>query len=69
MYLINDQNNKEYSEGNENDSSINSETKVIKSYLCDYSDTYILVTRDITAIDGNANTNITFWNCAPFIRA
>ena len=35
-------------------------TKVIKSYLCDYSDTYILVTGDITAIDDNANTNITF---------
>ena len=44
-------------------------TKVIKSYLCDYSETYILVTGDITAIDDNANTNITFQNCVPFIRA
>ena len=33
-YVINDQNNTEYGEGNENDSSI----KVIKSGLCDYSD-------------------------------
>ena len=37
-YVINDQNNTEYGEGNENDSSFKSETKVIKSSLCDYSD-------------------------------
>ena len=32
-YVINDQNNTEYDEGNENDSSIKFETKVIKSNL------------------------------------
>ena len=37
-YVINDQNNTKYGEGNENDSSIKFETKVIKSSFCDYSD-------------------------------
>ena len=39
-YVINDQSNTEYGKGNENDSSINFETKVIKSNLCDFSDAY-----------------------------
>ena len=51
-YVINDQNNTEYGEGNENDSSFKFETKVIKSSLCDYSDAYIFVKGDKTA---NAN--------------
>ena len=46
-YVINDQNNGQYGEENENDSSIKFETKVIKSSLCDYSDAYVLVTGDI----------------------
>ena len=46
-YVTNDQNNTEYGEGNENDSSIKFETKVIKSSLCNYTDAYILVTGDI----------------------
>ena len=37
-YIINDQNNGQYGEGNENDSTIKFETKVIKPNLCDYSD-------------------------------
>ena len=67
-YIINDQNNDQYGEGNENDSAIKFETKVIKSNLCDYSDAYILVTGNITARGGNANTNVAFKNCAPFAR-
>ena len=57
-YVINAQNNTEYGEGNENDSSIKFETKVIKSNLCDYcdySDTYIHVTGDITASNKKNN--------------
>ena len=46
-YIINDQNNGQYGEGNENDSTIQFETKVIKPNLCDFSDAYILVTGDI----------------------
>ena len=40
-------------------------TKSIESSLCDYSDTYILVTRKVTAIP-NAVTQVVFKNCAPF---
>ena len=36
--------------------------------LCDYSDAYILVTGNITATGGNANTKVAFKNCAPFTR-
>ena len=67
-YIINDQNNGQNGEGNENASTITFETKVVKSNLCDYSDAYILVTGDITAENGNANTRIAFKNCAPFRR-
>ena len=37
----------------------------IESSLCDYSDAYILVTRNITATP-NATTQVIFKNCAPF---
>ena len=62
-YLINDQNNTEYGEGDENSSSIKFETKVIKSSLCDYSYTYILVTGDIAATGGTADARVAFKNC------
>ena len=65
-HVINDQNNTEYGEGNENDSSIKFETKVIKSSLCDYSGEYRLVTGDITAAGGNNITRVAFKNWAPF---
>ena len=46
-YIINDQNNRQNGRGNENDATIKFTTKVIKPNLCDYSDTYFLVTGDI----------------------
>ena len=67
-YIINGQNNGKYGRGNENNSAIKFETKVIKPNLCDYSDAYILVTGDIKVADVAANTNVTFKNCAPFTR-
>ena len=67
-YVINDQNNGQYGEGNENYSTIKFETKVIKPNLCDYSDTYILVIGDIIVERGDANTYVAFKNCAPFAR-
>ena len=66
--IINDQNNGQYGEGGENDSTVKFETKVIKSSLCDYSDAYILVTGNTTATGVNANTNVALKNCAPFTR-
>ena len=62
-YVINDQNNTDNGERNEDSTTVKSETKVIKSNLCVYSDAYILVTRNITATRVDA-----FKNCAPFTK-
>ena len=67
-YVINDQNNTDYGEGNESGTAIKFETKIIKSNLCDYSDAYLLVTGDITAIGSNANTRVALKNCARFTK-
>ena len=67
-YITNDQNNREYGEENENDSTIKFETKVNKPFLCYYSEAYILVTGDITVTDIAVYTNAAFKNCAPFTR-
>ena len=67
-YVINDQNNADYGEGNESGTAIKFETKIIKSNLCDYSDAYLLVTGDITATGSNANTRVVFKNCYPFTK-
>ena len=67
-YVINNQNNTDYGDGDENGTTIKFETKVIKSNLCDYSDAYILVTGDITTTGGNANTRVAFKNCTPFTK-
>ena len=67
-YNINHQNNRKYCRGNKNESAIKFETKSIKPNLCDYSDAYILVTGNITATGGNANTKVAFKNCAPLTR-
>ena len=40
-YVIIDQNNTDYGEGNEDSTTVKFETKVIKSNLCDYSDSRI----------------------------
>ena len=68
LYIFNDQNNGQYGRGNENDSAIKFETKVIKPNLRDYSDVYILVTGDIKVADVAVNTNVAFKNCAPFTK-
>ena len=68
LYVISDQNNTDYGEGNEDSTTVKFETKVIKSNLCDYSDAYILVTGNITATGGDANTRVAFKNCASFTK-
>ena len=55
-------------EGNEDNTTIKFETKVIKSNLWDFSDAYSPVTGNITAIGGDANTRVAFKNCAPFTK-
>ena len=68
IYIIKYQNNGQYGRGNENDSTIKFETKVIKPNLCNYSDAYILVTGDIKVAGVAADTNVAFKNCVPFTR-
>ena len=67
-YIINDQNNGQYGRGNENDSAIKFETKVVKPNLCDYSDAYIFVIGDMKVENVAADINVAFKNCAPFTR-
>ena len=67
-YIINDQNNGQHRRGNENDSTIKFETKVIKPNLCDYSDAYILVTGDIKVTNTAVDIYVAFKNCATFTR-
>ena len=57
-YIINDRNNGSYDEGSENDKGIQIDTKVVKPFLCDYADAYILVTGSITG----SITKVTFKN-------
>ena len=67
--IINDQNNGQYGKGNQNDSTIKFNTEIVKSFLVDHSDAYILVTGDIRVVNGNVNASVAFKNCHPFIRA
>ena len=67
-YVINDQNNTDYGEGNKDSATVKCEIKVIKPHLCDYSDAYILLTGDITATDCSKNTTVAFKNCAQFTK-
>ena len=44
-------------------------TEIIKYFLVDYSDASILVTGNITVVDGDGNTSFAFKNCHPFTRS
>ena len=59
--ISNDQSNANYNVGNE----ILWNTEVLKSYLCDYNDTYSLVRSHITII-GHQATHIAFKDCTQF---
>ena len=64
-YFINDRNNGQY-DGNK---PIKIDTEIVKPFLCDYVDAYILVTGDITVVGGDANTKAVFKNCHPFSKS
>ena len=61
-YVIDSESKSKYSVENE----IKFLTTSWESNLCDYSDAYILVTRNINVTGGEANTKVAFKNCAPF---
>ena len=67
-YIINDQNNGQYGEGDNSDDMVKIDTDVVKPFLCDYADAYILVTRKITVEGGNANTKAAFKNYHLFTK-
>ena len=61
-YIIDNESKGNYSHEN----PIEFLTSSLESSLCDYSDAYILVTRNINVTDGNSNTKVAFKSCAPF---
>ena len=67
-YIINDENNTNYGvdkdTGANNPDTINYDTRVLKSNLCDYAEAYIFVNGIIRA----ANTRLALKNCAPFTK-
>ena len=67
--IINDRNNGQYNEGNENDKGIKIDTEVVKPFLCDYADVYILVTYDVAVTGGNTDTEVAFKNCHPLVKS
>ena len=67
-HIINDQNNRQYGEGDTNDSTIKFFAEMLKPFICNSYDAYILVTGNITVIGGDDNTKVAFKNCHPFTK-
>ena len=63
MNVVNDNSKSNYDAINE----VTYNTKILKSNLCDYNDTCIIVRGDITVVVANA-TQVRFKNCAPFTK-
>ena len=59
-FVINDKNNNEYCKGNENGSTIKFEAKINKSNICDYSGRHNFVTGNVTATNGDGNSETAF---------
>ena len=68
-YIVNDHNNGNYSQGDDVRSIVKFETEIVRPFLCDYSDSYILVTGNIKVENGNDATRVAIKNCHPFTRA
>ena len=50
-------------------SAVKFNTEIVKPFLCDYSDTYILVTGDIKVAAANNDKRVAIKNCHPLTRA
>ena len=68
-YIVNDHNNGNYSQGDDVRSIVKFDTEIVRPFLCDYSDAYILVTGNIKVQNGNYVTRVAIKNCHPFTRA
>ena len=67
-YIVNDNNNGNYGLGDDVHSIIKFNTEIVKPFLCDYSDAYILVTGNIKVQNGNNATRVAIKNCHPFTK-
>ena len=71
-FIINDENNTNCGvnkdTGADNPDTIKYDTRVLKTNLCDYAETYILVDGTIRAAAADANTRLALKNCAPFTK-
>ena len=67
-YIVNDHNNGNYSQGDDVRSIVKFDTEIVRPFLCDYSDAYILVTGNIKVQKGNNATRVAIKNCHPFTR-
>ena len=68
-YIVNDHKNGNYSKGDDVQFIVKFNTDLVKPFLCDYSDAYILVTGNIKVQNGNDATRVAIKNCHPFTRA
>ena len=68
-YIVNDQNNGNYSQGDDVRPIVKFDTEIVRPILCDYSDAYILVTGNIKVQNGNDATRVAIKNCHPFTRS
>ena len=68
-YIVNDYNNGNYSQGDDVRSIVKFDTEIVRPFLRDYSDDYVLVTGNIKVQNGNDATRVAIKNCHPFTRA
>ena len=68
-YIINDHVNVKYGLGDDVQSTVKFNTEIVKLFLCDYSDAYILGTDDVKEAGPNNDTRVAIKNCHPFTRA
>ena len=66
-YIVNDHNNGNYSRSDDVQSIVKCDTEIVRPFLCDYSDAYILVTGNIKV--QNDATRVAIKNSHPFTRA
>ena len=66
--IVNDHNNGNYNQGDDVHSIVKFNTEIVKPFLCDYSDAYILVTSDIKVAVTDNNTRVAIKNFHPFTR-
>ena len=67
-YIVNDHNNGNYSQGDDVRSIVKFDAEIVRPFLCDYADAYILVTGNIEVQNCNDATRVAVKNCHPFTR-